>query len=48
MSLFAESLGGGIVAKAMREAPNRVKKRFMPMAITEDNITDDIFVMEAR
>ena len=81
MSLFGGSFGGGIVAKAMCEVPDRVKKAvlyipsgirnapairsasmmipmilywtthnekwlkqcFMPMAITEDNITDDIF-----
>lgn len=81
MRLFGGSFGGGIVAKAMCEVPDRVKKAllyipsgirnapairsasmmipmilywtthnekwlkqcFMPMAITEDNITDDIF-----
>ena len=81
MCLFGGSFGGGIVAKAMCEVPDRVKKAllyipsgirnapairsasmmipmilywtthnekwlkqcFMPMAITEDNITDDIF-----
>ena len=81
MSLFGGSFGGGIVAKAMCEAPERVKRAvmyipsgirnapaiksarmmipiilywtthrekwlkrcFLPMAITEDNITDDIF-----
>ena len=81
MSLFGGSFGGGIIAKAMCEVPDRVKKAllyipagirnapairsvsmmipmilywtthnekwlkqcFMPMAITEDNITDDIF-----
>lgn len=81
MCLFGGSFGGGIVAKAMCEVPDWVKKAvlyipsginnapaiksarmmipmilywtthrekwlkkcFMPMAITEDNITDDIF-----
>ena len=81
MNLFGGSFGGGVVAKAMCEVPDRVKKAllyipsgirnapairsasmmipmilywtthnekwlkqcFMPMAITEDNITDDIF-----
>lgn len=81
MSLFGGSFGGGIVAKTMCAAPNkikrvvlyipagiknafqiknvrmmfpmimywvtgkdsRLKKTMIPMAITEDNITDDIF-----
>ena len=81
MSLFSGSFDGGIVAKAMCEVPDKVKKAllyipsgirnapairsasmmvpmilywtthnekwlkqcFMPMAFTEDNITDDIF-----
>ena len=51
MCLFGGSFGAGIIAKTMCIVPDKIKrvviyvlkKVFLPLAITEENITDDIF-----